>query len=326
MNEERTALLGEKKELFRNDKGWEGNLVEGVSMIKKGEYYYAFYAGAGCCGSGCDYQTGIARSKTLLGPWEKYDKNPVLTNDNEWKCPGHGTPVEKDGKYYFLYHAYDKETDVYTGREGLLIEFRFTPDGWIEFVKKEENNDVAVTSLTDDFNGKVLANHWQWSVFQPAVYKQKRRRLQLAATPSPSGAYLGTKTTSGTYTATVEVQTKRTNAIAGLGIIGDDKNTVSVILDGNVLKVQQLKDGKDSVYHQQPIDSRKKLYLQVQVTGGRNASFLYSNDGNTFQPLNATPVDGRFLPPWDRSLRIGLISKGEATQKAIFDNFRIINK
>ena len=33
MNEERTALLGEKKELFRNDQKWEGNLVEGVSMI-----------------------------------------------------------------------------------------------------------------------------------------------------------------------------------------------------------------------------------------------------------------------------------------------------
>ena len=53
MNEERTKLIGEKKELFRNDTGWENNLVEGVSMIRKGGYYYAFYAGAGCCGRGC---------------------------------------------------------------------------------------------------------------------------------------------------------------------------------------------------------------------------------------------------------------------------------
>ena len=60
MNEERTKLIGEKKELFRNDAAWERNLVEGVSMIKKGEYFYAFYAAAGCCGAGCTYQTGVA--------------------------------------------------------------------------------------------------------------------------------------------------------------------------------------------------------------------------------------------------------------------------
>ncbi len=135
MNEERTALIGEKKELFRNDKGWEGNLVEGVSMMKNGDYFYAFYAAAGCCGIGCTYQTGVARSKNLLGPWEKYDKNPILTNDKKWKCPGHGTPIEKDGRNYFLYHAYNNVTDVFTGREGMLVEFKFTNDGWIEFVK-----------------------------------------------------------------------------------------------------------------------------------------------------------------------------------------------
>ncbi|HEY0039144.1 MAG TPA: glycoside hydrolase family 43 protein, partial [Flavisolibacter sp.] len=33
LNEERTKLLGVKKELFRNNAPWEGNLVEGVSMM-----------------------------------------------------------------------------------------------------------------------------------------------------------------------------------------------------------------------------------------------------------------------------------------------------
>src|SRR5215212_11270241 len=49
MNEERTKLLGEKRELFRNDVAWEGNLVEGVSMMKQGEYFYALYASSACC-------------------------------------------------------------------------------------------------------------------------------------------------------------------------------------------------------------------------------------------------------------------------------------
>ena len=38
MNKERTALLGERRELFRNDAPWEKELVEGVSIIRHGEY------------------------------------------------------------------------------------------------------------------------------------------------------------------------------------------------------------------------------------------------------------------------------------------------
>jgi beta-xylosidase len=144
LNEERTALIGNKKELFRNDQPWEGNLVEGVSMIRHGDYFYAIYAGAGCCGAGCSYLTGVARSKSVLGPWEKY-KEPLITNTNKWVCPGHGTAVEKDGRYYFLYHAYDKTTNIFTGRQGILSEFKFTDDQWIEFLKDEEHDATTFT-------------------------------------------------------------------------------------------------------------------------------------------------------------------------------------
>ncbi len=47
MNEERTALIGEKIELFRNEKGWESNLVEGVSMIKQGGILLCFLCSSG---------------------------------------------------------------------------------------------------------------------------------------------------------------------------------------------------------------------------------------------------------------------------------------
>ena len=116
MKEDRTALIGEKKELFRADAAWEKGLVEGVSIIRHTDYFYAFYAAAACCGKSCSYGTGIARAKNLAGPWEKYPGNPVLAANTEWKCPGHGTPVEKDGRFYFLYHAYSTNTGAYGGR------------------------------------------------------------------------------------------------------------------------------------------------------------------------------------------------------------------
>lgn len=326
LNEERTALVGEKKELFRNDKPWEGNLVEGVSMIKNGDYYYAFYAAAACCGRECTYKTGVARAKNLLGPWEKYNKNPILENDEEWKCPGHGTPIEKNGKYYFLYHAYDNETSVYTGREGMLIEFRFTPDGWIEFVKENESKDVALTSITDKFRGNQLAQHWQWSVFQPVTYTQSGGELQLAAMPSPSGAYVGIKTTSGNYTATVRVRPGQTTAAAGLGAIGDDNNTIGAYYKDGLVRVVQLRDGKETELAQKNVARGKNLYLKMQVANGKDISFLYSTRGKRFQPLNEKVADGGYLPPWDRAIRVGLLSKGDASQRATFDRFQLQNQ
>src|SRR5690606_149899 len=183
LNEERTALLGEKKEMFRNTEIWEGNLVEGVSIAKNGEWFYAFYAGAGCCGTGCTYANGVARSKSLFGPWEKYDKNPLLVDDDEWKCPGHGTPIEKDGRHYFIYHAYSKTGSIYVGRQGLLIEYKYTPDGWIEFIKNDTAQDVTpFTIISDNFKNKSLKN-WQWSVFQQIDKKVKCGKLQLGALP-----------------------------------------------------------------------------------------------------------------------------------------------
>jgi len=165
LSEDRTKIIGEKKELFRNDKEWEDNLVEGVSIIRHGEYFYAFYAGAGCCGRGCSYATGVARARNLLGPWEKYAKNPILADGESWKCPGHGTPVEKDGKYYFLYHGYNKKSDVYVGRQGLLNEFIFTDDQWVEFKPTLEPDATIAKEIKDDFSTKSLSNVWQWSVY-----------------------------------------------------------------------------------------------------------------------------------------------------------------
>ena len=325
LNEQRTGFVGDKKALFQNDKVWEGNLVEGVSMIKRGEYFYAFYAAAGCCGRECSYQTGVARSKELLGPWEKYNNNPVLSHDDKWRCPGHGTPIEKDGKYYFLYHAYNKETNVYTGREGMLMEFGFTPDGWVKFIKDTSNTDVALTSMTDNFSGKKISDNWQWSVFSQLDFKQKAGNIILGAQPSQSGAFMGIKTTSGNYNAVVKLRTKRTNANAGIGLIGDEKNAVTELYKNGTITIFQLKDGKETVVNQKPISIKNNLYLRMQVANGKDISFLFSLDGHKFSPLNSKPVDGGYLPPWDRALRIGLVAKGNSNQIATFDKFELIN-
>lgn len=307
MNEERTALIGDKKELFRNDAPWEGNLVEGVSMIRKGEYYYAFYAAAACCGRACSYGIGIARAKSLLGPWEKYQNNPVLVEDKRWKCPGHGTPVEKDGKYYFLYHAYDTANTVFTGRQGLLVEYRFTPAGWIEFVNQPASPPAPVEQIIDEFKGNGLSDLWQWSVFQPVKYTVKNDCLFLPALDSFPFTFLGQKTYSGNYSATALVNTKRSTVWSGIGAIGDERNLVSAMLHNGMARVVMFREGKVTLVAEQSIGNHKTVWLKMTVRDGKHLSFLYSTDDNTYIELNKQPIDADYLPPWDRAVRAGVI-------------------
>jgi xylan 1,4-beta-xylosidase len=324
LNEQRTAIVSEKKELFRNDVTWEQNLVEGVSMIRHGDYFYAFYAGAGCCGRGCTYATGVARSKNLLGPWEKYSKNPIQTGDENWKCPGHGTPVEKEGKYYFLYHAYNKESDVYTGRQGILQEFRFTSDDWIEFLDNTTDPTPIPTEVKDDFTGSTLDTDWQWSVFNPIKTSLRNGKLTLSAKPSNGGAFIGFKTLSSNYQA--EIVLLPSTAVSGIGLVGDDKNMIRLLVAGNELMVSKLENDKETIVIKQSIETAPKIHLRMDVSNGSEASFSYSVDGTSFVKVNDSAVDGRALPPWDRAVRVGLISKGEASQKTVVGSFVLKNK
>ncbi len=319
MSEDRTKLIGEKQELFRNQQEWEKNLVEGVSMMRHGEYFYAFYAAAGCCGAGCNYVTGVARSKTLLGPWEKYEKNPVLVNTDEWICPGHGTPVEKDGRYYFLHHAYDKTTNAFTGREGVLTEFSFNEAGWIDF-KKQSAGVAKPWSVKDKFNGK-LSQNWQWSVFQKVQKTLEGGKLKLAGLPEPSGAFVGQKMLTGNLSAVASVDARASTAVAGIAAIGDEKNTLSLQLSNDTLSVMELRNGVLTLLMMKVIEPSRNVHLKMDVKGGRYYKFSFSTNGQNYTSLKNEAIDGIFLPPWDRAVRIGLMSKGETSQQAVYSDF-----
>lgn len=325
MKEDRTSLVGEKKELFRADMPWERGLVEGVSVMRHKDYFYAFYAGAGCCGKTCSYGTGLARSKSLSGPWEKYPGNPVLTDNSKWKCLGHGTPVEKDGRFYFLYHAYSQASGAYAGRQGVLSEFEFAPDGWPRFLDKENRADlVKAGTINDDFSTGALADRWHWSIFQDVKYTIAGNTLKLHALPAACGAYIGQAVLTPHYESQVTLL-KGSSSKAGLALIGDDRNMVAATVYKNKLRLIQLKQDKPEVIAETAIRMPLRLVLKVKVTNNTQATFLYSTDGRRFHILNKQPADISYLPPWDRAVRVGLVSKGDAGEAALFKNFVLKN-
>ena len=90
-------------EILRNDSTtWEGGVVEGQWIVKRGDTYFLFYSG-----NVYDqrYRTGVARSSSLTGPYQKHGA-PILTNNDDWVGPGHGSVVPAGDALYFIYHAW----------------------------------------------------------------------------------------------------------------------------------------------------------------------------------------------------------------------------
>ncbi len=118
-------------ELIRNNPAtWEGGVVEGPWLIERGGTYYLFYSG-----NVYDhrYRTGVARSASLTGPYEKHGA-PILGNNERWVGPGHGSVVAVGGADYFVYHAWTATpgggNDGAIGRQVLVDRIAWEADGW----------------------------------------------------------------------------------------------------------------------------------------------------------------------------------------------------
>lgn len=332
INDERTALIGEKTELFRNTAPWEGNLVEGVSMVRHEGYFYAFYAANGCCGRGCTYATGVARAKSLLGPWEKYAQNPVLIKNDVWSCPGHGTVVNRGNRWFMLHHAYNTQGFENVGRQGVLSEFQWTAEGWPEFLNNRSvptapAPTMAKRNFTDEFSGSTLATTWQWPILEKPQFAVRSGKLMLTARPDHSGAALGQSVTTASYTATTNLApaTLPNGTLAGLAALGDPDNTLALLAGEGKLRLRQMKGGKAQTLGEVALPAGKNLHLQLQAQNGDQYRFSWSTDGKTWQnlPADGAAVSGAYLPPWDRGVRVGVLAQGPSTATVGFEQFKL---
>lgn len=329
MNEERTALIGEKIELFRNDLDWEGRLIEGEAIIKHGNYYYCFYSANGCCGRRCSYNTGVARAKELLGPWEKCPDNPIMVDEENWKCQGHGSPIVVNNKYYFLYHAYSTETGVFTGRQGILREYMVTDDNWIKFLPNYIESGLGMKTkngstlyFEDDFSAEEIKPSWNWSVFYHPTFQQAKNTLMVTGNGGQKPIFLGQKIYSKEYTATLSVH-KNSTAATGISLIGDESKNVSLVVKSDSIAIHLIHKEEEYLHKAVLSDKYKEIHLRVSVSDNTQATFSYSINGKDFLQVNAEPIDINFLPPWDRAVRVGLYCKGGANEQSHFTHFML---
>lgn len=345
LNEDGTKLMGEMKEILRNDAPWEGDVVEAPFVQRYRDWFYLFYSGNGCCGGGCNYALGVARSKNLLGPWEKNPRNPILAGNDNWKCPGHGSVVtDPEGHEFLLYHAYRANDSKYVGRQMLLDAITWSGD-WPSInggkgPSKRAPAPLGVASyhvennFFDDFTLSKLRPEWQWlQASEPTnqIISSSSGRIILTPAPDqvddPIGAILGIRTTLDDYIVSVELETRGTKAgtLAGLAALGDRENAFGLGAGGGRLVLWRRQKGKHEELFSVDLENLPELFLRMTVIEGRQYRFEYSrNSRDWIDVLPDIKVTADFLPPWDRVVHVALTVGGNADAVGKFDWLRIV--
>jgi len=102
--EDPARLVGEPVRLLKQDRPWEGPLVEGPFLWRRDGRYYLFYAANAFADPA--YAEGYAVADAITGPYAKAPENPILVGDARREGPGHASLVEHDGRTWIAYHAW----------------------------------------------------------------------------------------------------------------------------------------------------------------------------------------------------------------------------
>lgn len=342
LSEDGTKLEGQRTEILRNTESWEAQLVEGPAIVRRNGWFYVFYSGNACCGRECNYALGVARSRKLLGPWEKNPLNPILAGNEEWKCPGHGTLVsDARGRDYLLYHAYQPQDFVYVGRQGLLDEVKWNND-WPEINQRHGPSGRATAPFRypqnaqggffDDFRSLRLMNGWQWpqsSKPETYLFPAGKGWLALASsgegTRDPIDAVLARSTTNGDYAATtlIDMRQLKPGATAGISAFGDGENALGASVDRGKFVVWRRERNQQTTVSTVSTPISSLLYLRMTAREGHFFRFGFSTNGHNWTDVGEE-LDGHYLPPWDRGVRVALVSGGTAGSPAMYDWLRIV--
>ncbi|HEX8747551.1 MAG TPA: family 43 glycosylhydrolase [Pyrinomonadaceae bacterium] len=336
-----TKLAGDKKELFRNDpRSWEGGVVEGAFVLRRGDWFYLFYSGNACCGRRCNYALGVARSRKLLGSWEKNPANPILAENQLWQCPGHGSIVtDEQGRDLLLYHAYRQgEEAFYIGREALLDEIKWDgPNGWPTInagkgpaarppVMPVAGVRASKASFFDEFDGPLLKPGWQWpQANEPLVRIETERGGRLTLSPAsgqtkdPISAVLSQPTTSADYVATTLIDlSMKPGTLAGLSAYNGRSDALGVMAGGGQILIYKREAKRHQIITTVDAPAARFLHLRMTVKDGYDYRFAYSIDGREWKDIGGG-VSGGYL----EGVRIALTVGGAEGASGKFEWLRV---
>lgn len=327
LSEDRLKVIGEPFSLVVAEAdSWEYGGIEGQCIVKHGEYLYMFYAGAGCCGRNCNYATGVARSKTINGTWEKYSGNPILHGDDTWTCSGHGTLVTTpENRDFYLYHAYNAQMNVHVGRQVMLDEIIWDNEtGWPQFrygttpslqaeVPIAGTIQQALPNFEDDFSSLSMKKEWIWDVSKPKPQiLPANNELIMLADETEVGSIIGLQAKKGNYSFEVKVNSQE-NVLAGICLYGTANESVGISVQEKKIELWKVENGVRSILNTASAKD-KETTLFVNTSNGNTCQFGWYDDSKIL--FLGEPINIDRLPQWDRPANPGIQARGKGS--AIF--------
>ncbi|GAB7044084.1 MULTISPECIES: glycoside hydrolase family 43 protein [Catenuloplanes] len=186
------TLVGEEFQIFP---GTSAGLVEGPHLYQRDGWYYLLVAQGG---TSWEHEALVARSRSLLGPYEPDPAGPLITSlhrpDLTMQKAGHGSLVSTpDGSWYLAHlvgRPYTPRGACVLGRETAIQPVTWEPGGWprvdggvpADLVPVpdgvEEIHTVPDTAV-DDFDAPALGPDWS-TLRRPATPDW----VELSARPS----------------------------------------------------------------------------------------------------------------------------------------------
>ncbi len=111
--------------------------------------------------------------------------------------------------------------------------------------------------------------------------------------------------------------------MAGLSAFGDVQNALGVAMDASKIIIYKRQNGKTETLASEQTTSRI-LFIRMNVRSGHKFNFSISDDRKHWMPIgSAVDLEGAYLPPWDRGIRIALTVGGAPDAEGRFDYLRI---
>jgi len=129
--------IAAQKESWENVRNNDWGVAEGPTVIKRGGVYYLFY-----CANDfryVEYAVGYATASSPLGPWKRYEGNPILSRENVGQNgPGHGDILtDSEGNLLYVFHTHKSDKEVHQRKTAIVTLETKEKDGKTVFALKE---------------------------------------------------------------------------------------------------------------------------------------------------------------------------------------------
>jgi xylan 1,4-beta-xylosidase len=301
------ALAGVPRELFRADAAWERGLVEAPAMLRRDGLFYLVYSAGRCCGPSCNYVTGVARSRSLLGPWEKRP-GPFLADDASFRCPGHASVAGGPGGVTLLaYHAYAREDPA--NRQFLIAPLRFDAEGW-PLPGATGGPGASAAPVRVGFERARLGQGWQWPVGPRPAARVADGALRLG--PGTLARQAG----SASFSARVLVRRRARGARPGLAAMASAANAIGIELRGRRALAWRIDDGRVTPLGRVRVGRSPRVAFRLRV-GAHVRVAVRARRG--WRPVGAAQPP----PRWTGGPRVALRVSGPPGARAWFDSLSI---